>query len=319
VIRDFKLNNRSHSPTLKYLLCRPQGGLNDMLCQIEKCCRYAEKTNRIVVIDTNYKNSENFHDDFSLYFSSRQKKLRLTIDDIGLNLENLSVFPHSLSGKLNTYQTAIKKPFQPFYEAQSNEAITFNFASNYQEDLLVSHQGAHGSLSLFALLRLKITKPLQAELFKRLSLIGGAYVSIHIRHTDYRSDYTSIVEALIKSPPKRLFVASDNQNVVDEIIEKMPHTKIFSFSNNLSQDSHPIHFKNNKDKSLNFERNRDAIIDLIMLGMSSHLVLCKISRGITTEKKPEYSGFSLLAKLLHENKIVINHLLYDSTTRIGLE
>ena len=74
----------------------------------------------------------------------------------------------------------------------------------------------------------------------------------------------------------------------------------------------------NKDKSLNFAHNRDAIIDLIMLGMSSHLVLCKISKGLTPGKKPDYSGFSVLAKLLQENKVILNHLLSDSSIRFGL-
>ena len=313
------MSNTSQSLTLKYVLCRPQGGLNDMLCQIEKCCRYAEKTNRMVVIDSNYTNSENFHDELNLYFSSRQHKLFLSINELGFNLETLSVFPHCLSGKLHTYKTATKKPFEPFYETVSNEAITFDFATNYKEDLVVSHQGAGGNLSLFALLRLKITKPIQDELLRRLKLIDGPYVSIHIRQTDYQSDYASAIEALNKNPPRRLFVASDNQRIVDELMEKLPHTKIFSFSKNLSRDGHPIHFKNHKDKSLNFERNRDAIIDLMMLGMSSYLVLCKISNGLTPDKKPNYSGFSLLAKLLHENKIILNHLLSDFTMRIGLE
>jgi hypothetical protein len=36
----------------RFVLCMPAGGLNDVLCQIEKCWRYAERHGRKLVIDT---------------------------------------------------------------------------------------------------------------------------------------------------------------------------------------------------------------------------------------------------------------------------
>jgi hypothetical protein len=36
----------------RLLVCRPQGGLKDMLCQIEQCCRYAERFDRTVLVET---------------------------------------------------------------------------------------------------------------------------------------------------------------------------------------------------------------------------------------------------------------------------
>ncbi len=119
-----------------------------MLCQVEKCCRYAEKTDRTVIIDTNYKNAENFNDEFNLYFRSKQKKLLLSTNEIQDDLTQLTVFPHCLKGKLNDYETAIKIAFEPFKEAESNTAITFDFTKNYPEELLVHHQGGGGTLSL---------------------------------------------------------------------------------------------------------------------------------------------------------------------------
>ena len=34
----------------KYVLCRPDAGLNFMLCQIETAYQYAERTDRVVVV-----------------------------------------------------------------------------------------------------------------------------------------------------------------------------------------------------------------------------------------------------------------------------
>ena len=53
----------------KYILCRPVGGLNDIFCQIEKCWQYAEKYNRILIVDTDKSQGllgQNFLDFFFL-------------------------------------------------------------------------------------------------------------------------------------------------------------------------------------------------------------------------------------------------------------
>jgi hypothetical protein len=303
----------------KYLLCRPQGGLNDMLCQIEKCCRYAEKTGRLVIVDTNYKHSENFNAEFGLFFKSRQSKLLISSSDLSIDLEQIDVYPESLKGKINSYQTAVKVPFEPFKELSSNEPITFDFTKNYKQSLVVHHQGGGGNVSIYALLRLKVTEAIKEALIKRLTHINGSFTAIHVRHTDYLSDYESTLKLLISNPPARLFVATDNQNVLNEIVDKLPNTKVFSFSTNLSKDGKPIHNQKTSNEKLNYSRNMDAILDLLTLGLASNLIICKISTGIDVNRKPTYSGFSLLAKQLWENKIILNHLLKPTKIRFGLD
>ena len=77
----------------RLLLCRPQGGLNDMLCQVEACCRYGERSGRSVIVDTNYAGSTYFRDDLRNYFRSRHGKLILGLDDPS-SLDGATVFPH---------------------------------------------------------------------------------------------------------------------------------------------------------------------------------------------------------------------------------
>ena len=59
----------------RLLLCRPQGGLNDMLCQIEICCAYGEAYDRTTIIDTDYRHSPFFRDTFANYFDSLQPRV----------------------------------------------------------------------------------------------------------------------------------------------------------------------------------------------------------------------------------------------------
>lgn len=290
-----------------------------MLCQIEKCCRYAEKTNRTVIVDANYQNSRNFHEDFSHYFQSRQNKLFLSLNDSPVDLEQLNVYPPSLQGKLNSYQVAEKMPLQPFKEMISGEDISFDFSKHYPHSLLVHHQGGGGNLSAFALLRLKLVETVKSALISRLAVISGSYTAIHIRHTDYHSEYLSAIQLLKDKSPARLFVASDNRQVLDEIFSHLPSTKIFSFSKNISIDGSPIHQKKPSDETLISARNLDAVLDLLTLALSSQLIICKISGGTVSFKTPNYSGYSLLAKQLWENKLILNYLLKPSKIKFGLD
>lgn len=88
----------------KYVLCRPQGGFNDMLSQIEKCYVYAKKENRKVIVDTNYSANETWHDPLDKYFTSTDEALILNINNISESIENMTVYPESLFGRLNAYK-----------------------------------------------------------------------------------------------------------------------------------------------------------------------------------------------------------------------
>jgi len=290
-----------------------------MLCQIEKCCRYAEKTHRIVIVDTNYKHSENFHEDLTHYFQSRQNRLFLSLDDAPVDLEQLEVYPECLQGKLNSYETLEKITFQPFKERDSGKAIQFDFAKNYPHQLLVHHQHGGGSISSSALLRFKLTDTVKIALLKRLKTIERSYCGIHIRHTDYRSDYAAAIELFKKKPPVRLFVATDSQLVLDDITHQLTDTKVFSFSKTLSQDGAPIHMAKALGKQINQSQNMDAILDLLMLSMATQLIICKISVGTVSYKLPSYSGFSTLARQLWENKIILKNLLDPFQIKMGLD
>lgn len=93
-----------------------------MLCQIVKCCRYAEKTGRYVVVDTNYKSTISFHDDLDKYFSSRHEGLILGLEKIKKSYwggkRNYSGFS-KLAMMLNTSRPILMH----LIEAQSEKVI----------------------------------------------------------------------------------------------------------------------------------------------------------------------------------------------------
>ena len=64
-------------PKEKFLLCRPQGGLNDTLCQIELCWRYAARFNRTLIIDAR---KSGLHADFSEFFQQKKASNKILLD-----------------------------------------------------------------------------------------------------------------------------------------------------------------------------------------------------------------------------------------------
>jgi hypothetical protein len=77
----------------------------------------------------------------------------------------------------------------------------------------------HGSgrlrgASVAALARLRLHDNLSDELIKRLKSIGSDYISVHIRNTDYKTNYEALLNQLSSHPGllryKNLFVATDD-------------------------------------------------------------------------------------------------------------
>ena len=69
----------------------------------------------------------------------------------------------------------------------------------------------------------------------------GPYLGVHIRHTDYRSDYHPVIGRIAAAPVAKVFLATDNQHILDEFRASLPGKQIFSFAEELSVDGTPIH------------------------------------------------------------------------------
>jgi hypothetical protein len=85
---------------VKYLLCRPLGGLNDILCQIYNCYGYCLRNNRILMIDTEYNSF--FGKSFDTYFSFNE---RISINIIYNSTEIKSIIENN---NFTTFPSCIK-------------------------------------------------------------------------------------------------------------------------------------------------------------------------------------------------------------------
>lgn len=290
--------NERGRPLAKYLLCRPQGGLNDILVQIEKCCQYGDRFGRKVVVDTAYKYSYNFHEKFSTYFESKDENIVLDATEYLQGFESLSVYPHCLQGKLNEYNAYWKDINSNFVIAEGELTIPTGFDLNiaFKEDLLVHHQVGGGHQSSLLGRRFKLTQSMFDELVHRLDLIGGEFDAAHVRHTDMQSNYSEAIDKLQTLNFTKLFLATDNKVILEIFRNAFPDKNIISFSHLPEIDGQPIHF-GNTSVPISIA-NKEAILDLFTLTFAKTLTLC---RALDVSYS-EYSGYSMLAKSLHEDR-----------------
>lgn len=287
----------------RYVLCRPQGGLTDMLNQVEKCCRYADAFGRTVIVETDNRLSRHFRVAFSRFFVTRQANLLLSNPFSEEELDRADVVPRFLKGRVSTYQSRWVEERLAMCELQTGQPVSFDFEKDHPQPLLIHGQCGGGPDSVFALLRIRLHDVVTDALVKRLKAIPRGYHAIHIRNTDMATDYRPALAELRERNIPHLFLATDNAEVLAVAREMLTGTTVHSFSQLPDNGGQPLHY--NPPANVAAVRNADSILDLVMLALARELTLVKVSNN----KYDEYSGFSRFAYALKTNKPVLKSFL----------
>jgi hypothetical protein len=310
----------------RYLLCRPRGGLNDTLCRIALCWEYAKRFQRKLIIDCQ-KSSLFGH--FSDYFCVRD-----STDDVipSLNAEllqqlaPLSCRPASLRGSLEAYPVRFQNGVGYVHAHTGNPTRFCNtypmqFVDDFPEDVLVYEDSGGGTASFGLLSHLVLNRSLLAEVEQTLQRLPPRYCAVHIRNTDYRSDYRRILRKIrsqVAAMP--LLVCSDDPAVIDYAAQVFPRRVLRTPRSVQSRHStgriHEGALTSPHDRT---RAAAEAIIDLVCLANATTLYAGRVSsvfRPMVESVKSEMfrpisvvSGFSALAQYLCSNKHILDALL----------
>lgn len=304
----------------RLLLVRPCEGLNDMLCQIAKCHKYAKKFNRVVIVDSAFRGKDYVFNALEKYFVSLSDTLILDFERYKPLTEKLAVKPAFVSGRVNNYVGVYKADGVGFVETVTGQRLTFDFSRDHQEGLLLHHACGGGDASMKCLSQMRIQPAILDEIFKRVQAIGRPYNAFHIRNTDFKTAYLQQIKKLGDfSPDVPLFVATDSRKALQDLKANLPRHQIFSFSELPENDNQPLHKLITDDSS--HQRSVDALCDLIMLSLARkfrystaigevrYLGFIKIRRTIMR------SGYARLAQLLKRKPAVLNTLLTTEMMR----
>lgn len=188
------LQARWTRPSSRWLLCRPRGGLNDSLCQIQKSIIHALRFNRHLIIDTK---PSGLRDDFDQYvetvFPFANIKTKLT-DSLICQLNQQSCHPRSFQGRLDSYQLVYISEICNFIDSQTAERPCISVDDPPETVLL--HDQCGGGQGYQALVYFKLLHNVAREIVGRLVQLPANYKAIHIRHADVPFDYHSFLQSV---------------------------------------------------------------------------------------------------------------------------
>jgi hypothetical protein len=281
----------------KYLLCIPGGGFNDILCQIVRCLRYAKKFHRTLVVDTR---RSSLADDFSRYFSSDDDALRLSVDDDLLSaLCAATVHPPFLKGRLTTFATRCDSDGK-LIDTETGLPISFNRKKEYTEDLLVHCNLGGGYNPLELLGKLRLQPAVAAHILKATRSLEPGYRAVHIRNTDYRTDYMPFFRAIRANVAGRtLLVCSDDATCRDAARAFCTDGRVLTVADIPDTGGESLHFFTGGDVRA---KNLAMLTDLFALAGAEELFFTRVAQGV-------YSGFSSLAYALRRRPDIVKRLL----------
>lgn len=285
----------------KYVICMPMGGLCDMMARIESCIEYCKKHNRILILDTS--KSSHAKDGIEKYFridspvifhGNVQKKYEA--------LKCRSFYPPELADTfLNLNMKYIRDTTGKvsIIDAKTKVKPYFDLNRGYDEDVLFYRMYGGGSKYILNFLSLCKLTPLVKRIYeKRRSMLPHEYISVHVRNTDYKSN----VDGFIKKHSKvfeanTIFLATDDYNTIQKFKDVYPDN-VRSFADIKPLNGAKAHHSMTMTPKENRTLTIDAIVDLLLL-----------AGGTTVYASSKESGYSKVAKLLHDNPKILNHLL----------
>lgn len=288
----------------RLLLCRPHGGLNDMLCQIEHACRYGERFDRHVIIETDSPTTRSFKDRLANYFVCPDPRISLDAREFSDRFDGIEVYPHAVRGRVNSYSARFSPDKGNYADEQTGALLRFDLDRDYPEPLLLHHTCGGGSESVAALRRMRLHDAITDELMARLRCMPRPYTAIHIRDTDYRTRYREPIRDLAPKILDPVFVATDNRDAVEFCRTVFGEDRTFSFATLPVEPGKTLH---HNDRIVDIhQRNTDSILDLLMLALSRVFIFFELM-----ENNPgtRHSGFSVLAHLLKESPSTLGQLI----------
>lgn len=276
----------------RFVLLRPEGGLNDILCRIFVCYQYCLKTERTLLIDTC---RTGFAQSLEAFLIPKVPGIVLLgptgrdfIDDLGPFFPRLGV-------KLDSYATCFDDS-HGFVCANSGMPLTFDLNVDYPERCLIYHGCGGGPYGAEALGFFRLTEDLCSYLLTSMARLPKSYASAHLRYTDMRinlEEFFVKLEGSLSLP--YLYVATDSRLALEkarQILE--PNITVLNFSSSfISSSNDPIHMANPLVPQT-LERssiNKAAFLDLLCLVESDLFFWSPTNRG-------QVSGYTLLARRL---------------------
>lgn len=281
----------------RFLLCRPHGGLNDILSQVHKTLIHALQYKRQLIIDTH---ANGFHDDFCQYFETARSfpsiQLRLSSEDLN-RLNQQSCFPSSLRARVDNCTLKYVESLSNYEVATSGERP--QIGSTDRTEQLVIHDHSGGGRGCQALPYLKFTAQVSDEITTKILSLPQGYEAIHVRYSDVPFNYSPFLQVLREALKGRsVVVCTDSFEVLKACKEQLKDSAVYSLGNP-PKTSQKIH---DNPGVTNQTTNTNALVDLLTLALAKKIYFPS-GQGVYP------SGFSIFAADLSNRNDLKRQLL----------
>jgi len=295
-----------------YVLCRPNGGLSDNLVTIARCLAYAQRTNRVLVVDGR---NSHFAKDYSRVFrwaSPSVHMLRLPAS-LARDMDKWTCFRPEITGRVSNYETrTLLHPkistleYRIIIDNKSDVILNFDFDADYSEQVLIYDNHSAGVMSpIDGLRELKLRWTWKIRVWWRLRrLRRREYVGLHVRNTDLKSDVQATFDLVReKVSGKTLVVCSDNQSVLDMANDFFTDAHVVTPSHIGNRGGKPYQLPFIEGRRASMKLTLDTLVDLMAMGLARELFVARV-----VNRCDEVSGFSHLCQSLQREQQVVTQL-----------
>jgi len=275
----------------RYVLCRPRGGLNDTLCRIDACWGYARASGRELWVDGNM---SGMLDCLSRYFVPPPG---MTLAPTPEWMDGLACVPVALSGRVTRYAAEYDPQLRNFIDPASGVQVTFDARAAHAEPLLVYEQCGGGGRGIGALAQMALQPGIAREVRAKVESLGE-YTAIHVRNTDYQTDYIGWFREIADKVGDRIVLCTDDRGC-QQFAQTIWGERLVLPSELPDTGGKRLHYNRDLDR---YATNVGTLTDLFVLAGARQLLFRKTNQGVV-------SGFSLLAQALHADKTTARRLI----------
>ena len=286
---------------MKYLICFPQGGINDMLSRIQNCIVYCVREQRLLVLDTT-KNW--FREEWRPYFSLNHNVIYQGDTPAFITyLLSQDVYPPCLKNR--TYESLPDAVWvRPGHMEIDGMVVSTPLNVSYPHKV-VFYADCGSSININPILSIMTFENcIKKEYHRRRALLPKTYISVHIRNTDYTSHVDTFLDEndtlLVNND---LFIATDHYKTLERVRERYG-SRVYSFSNlpNLPDGINIHESRNAQDLRTTKESQYNFLMDIF----TDFLLLAHGSQCLTSNTR---SGFSRSVRALHQLPALAHQLV----------
>ena len=273
-----------------YIILRPLGGFNDILCTIHRAYLYSIIYNRTLIIHTANQI------DHCLLADGIENYFETSVDNILLGMPLNPDLSNCMADLIDysSHPFPWKKPATNSYNRRKITSLD----RGYSEGILIYEACGGGYVGKNAFSYLTLNNEMKIFIRNFHKDLPSEFNAIHCRHSDYRSNLDMLFQQLneLSSDEIPIYFATDNKDILRKILLMNFGVPILNFCTTHNDSNQPIHLSKLASSRLVI---KELLAELSVLTLAKQFVSPLLTNP--TDPNIPKSGFSILAEQLRLN------------------